>query len=228
MSNTSKSPFAFLSAAQIYNAGLSADELTLAQSFWRSLPPDEYLPAKFGKRFRQHGQVEYSSNAQPTKVVNAPDYMQSMEVNPVAGDVVRSFDPVPTAFFDTLFFKKISELFLRNACVAFSGKFLLNLHLVRIVADLKTPGVPCPEGIHRDGFDSIFVMVIDRQNISGDVSAIYDDEGNLLGERQLQCPLDTLLADDKLVKHYTSDFHVVDNNNIGWRDTLLMSLSTLQ
>jgi len=95
----------------------------------------------------------------------------------------------------------------------------ISLHQVRQIC---YPGIishNSPEGIHRDGVDYIIsALVINRQNISGGKSIIYDENKNSIYETILQNG-EGIFQEDKTLWHYVEQIECL-NNCIGYRDIL--------
>ena len=84
-------------------------------------------------------------------------------------------------------------------------------------------GKPSPEGIHQDGEEYFGVLLINRYNISGGKSIIYDLNENILNEFELVKPGDSYIVSDKLVKHSVTPIEVIDASDIGFRDVLIIN-----
>lgn len=190
-------------------------------SEWNGLPRDAYLPSKFGSRYRKIAKFTYKQKEKYFTREPCGDYMQSYEVNAVSGGLKRSFCELEGSQYDWL----LSSILRKN--MSFLGlnenvTWQSYVHLIRIPSSPLDRGVPCPEGIHSDGFHAITIHLMDRRNIKGDETTLYDFGDNLLTKVILEDRFDTLLADDRNIKHYTSDFSSV-GNAIGHRDVLLTS-----
>jgi hypothetical protein len=77
----------------------------------------------------------------------------------------------------------------------------VEIHQFRIEADSGQPGLPTPEGAHRDGVDWVCVLLVNRCNVSSGITQIFDPEGRSLGEFALTNPLDAVFLDDRRVLH---------------------------
>ena len=68
------------------------------------------------------------------------------------------------------------------------------IHQFRIEARADMMGHPTPEGIHRDGVDGAFVMLVNRDNVSSGVTEIFDSERRPLGHFTLSDPGDAVFS----------------------------------
>lgn len=56
----------------------------------------------------------------------------------------------------------------------------IDCHQFRIEARCEALGQPTPEGVHRDGVDYVFVMLVNRVNIESGTTSVHDLDGRLL------------------------------------------------
>ena len=84
-------------------------------------------------------------------------------------------------------------------------------------------GKPTPEGVHKDGAEFILIMMMDRHNINGGVSQIYDNQMQPLGEGTLEKSGDLVLVNDHLVYHGVTEVQPVDPTQPAWRDVLVLT-----
>jgi len=199
-------------------------EFTAFKKEWKDLPKDPYLPPEFGSRYRKYAKFCYRGDTGQFERIEATPYFQSDAVNPVSGGMHRSFAIFEEGAADEVL-KKILKKNLDALELDPWQDWVINVHLIRIVASAEVAGVPCPEGVHSDGFHAISIHLIDRFNIVGDETTIYDNSNALLGKCRLQDTLDTVYAFDEYVKHFTSDFKSLDGKQ-GYRDTLLTSFDS--
>ncbi|MFP1979838.1 2OG-Fe dioxygenase family protein [Lonsdalea quercina] len=85
---------------------------------------------------------------------------------------------------------------------------LLCSHRVETLAE----ALPTPEGIHRDGASCVFIMRVNRVNVSNGETGIYDRERKKLARHTLSSPLDEAIVN-------------VDRTQQGFRDVLIITFN---
>ena len=99
------------------------------------------------------------------------------------------------------------------------NKLELSVHQVRQICYPYIDSHNSPEGIHKDGSDFLITAyVINRSNIIGGESMIYDNNKKLIHKKILHSG-DGIFQDDKNLYHYVTPIQSVDNH-IGFRDIL--------
>jgi hypothetical protein len=97
------------------------------------------------------------------------------------------------------------------------------MHQFRIEAKPGTAGRPTPEGLHRDGVDRVFVLLVERVNVREGVTRIGAPDGTPLGEFTLTHPGDAMLIDDHRILHGVTEIHPQDPARPAWRDALVVT-----
>tara|TARA_B110001469_G_C9635679_1_gene318726 strand:- start:106 stop:879 length:774 start_codon:yes stop_codon:yes gene_type:complete len=93
-------------------------------------------------------------------------------------------------------------------------------HQVRQIVTKDTESHNSPEGIHRDGVDYIVsAFVINKFNVNGGKSIIYDKNKNKIFETTLE-ENQGIFQEDKELYHYVEKINVIDDNYFGYRDIL--------
>lgn len=195
---------------------------------------DHWLPAgeQYRRRAYQCFRLELPRLAEAgadaiTAIDQPPPYLQSKQVNPVAGGIERRFKLIPPEHPATEPTRRIAAAVARLLTAHgvlradIIPDCLVDAHYMRLIA----PGDPAPEGKHRDGLIAGSAHLIQRTNVSGGVSAIYDRHDPDRGLRSfvLEDPLDSYVFDDERVLHYTSPITVTDPAaGAGLRDVLLI------
>lgn len=129
------------------------------------------------------------------------------------------------AFIDSDTFQKIQK---NKFCFDINEKDVCNfieVHQFRIKAQKNDTGKPTPEGIHRDGVDFVLMAIINRHNVRGGMTKIYDLNKNLKTEFMLENFLDVALIDDHQVYHSVTEIQVNDFTlgDTGLRDVLVIT-----
>lgn len=105
----------------------------------------------------------------------------------------------------------------------------MNIHCkyIRIVLLLKISLMVYqhPEGVHRDGVSYIIITMVERKNINGGLSTIYDSNKNEIGKVTLNNPLDTIMANDEKVFHGTTSIQIDKLGQEAHRDVLVVAFT---
>lgn len=136
--------------------------------------------------------------------------------------IPRKFDYIDTnirnMYFIREFLKHSVHLTLNN-CDVMPEKLEIHLHQVRQICYPYVDSHNSPEGIHKDGSDFIIsAYIINRSNIIGGESMIYDNDKNVIYKNILYTD-NGIFQDDKKLYHYVTPIKSV-NNYIGYRDIL--------
>jgi len=224
--------FAFVPAAQM-EALLPAPQRPAAwgddwqrfASSWNNLLLDTYLPE--GHRYRRRRHATLSAGAGQTRARIEPHqpHYQSLDYNPLAGGIERWFEPIERDVIEGASMQRILAF-----CCELFGSFKpdvdwhIECHQFRIEARRDAPGLPTPEGVHRDGVDYVLVLLIQRSNITSGTTTMHDFTGRQLGSFTLSAPLDAALVDDARVKHGVTPVEPLDAAQPAYRDVLVVTL----
>lgn len=212
--------YARLTGRQTFDM-LNVDEddwRAFAQS-WNDLGPDLFMAD--GGRYRRRRHATFSLMAGTfTRQPHQPHY-QSRDYNPLNGDVQRWFDPVEQATIDNPAMRAILDFCAQQFPA--SGETHVEMHQFRIEAKPGEVGRPTPEGLHRDGVDHVFVLLVERRNVREGVTRIGAPDGTPLGEFTLAAPGDAMLIDDHRILHGVTEIHAVDAAAPAWRDALVVT-----
>lgn len=202
----------------------SSNWISQISGSWEDLAPDEHVTDEH-RRFRSYGQFTW-----PTKKLSfkSPKYFQSLDMNKQYGGISRQFQHLNETIYNTQGFKSLIEYISKCIDWNFSDnrQLLVDVHQIRIVATKDRPGVPCPEGIHRDGLLYFAIIFIAGDSYIGGTTSIYDNYDNLVFEDNLDLKNRLLIGDDRAIKHYTSDFSPCPPNQTAFRDVLLLGFKS--
>lgn len=201
---------------------LDVSALSHLALFWNDLPPDEYL--KDGGRYRKRRHGSWVVDADDAIQVPHRAHWQSVSYNALHGGMKRWFEPLAPAFADD---PVLRQLLLQLAHWANSVRgprfWFAEVHAFRIDT---TDGIgrPTPEGAHRDGVDFVAVFMLQRHNIKGGESRVFDANGPRGQRFTLTQPWSMLLLDDHRVIHESTPIQPEVPEEMGWRDTLVITL----
>jgi hypothetical protein len=202
-------------------AGCSVDALQALSPSWNNMPPDNYL--KDGGRYRRrlHSSFVFEHN----KLSQVPHraHWQSVDYNALHGGMERWFEPMLEATVNTPAWTQLLKAFAHTAAQVRGTpdtKWCIEAHQFRIDT---TDGIgrPTPEGAHRDGVDFVAVFMVNRTDIKGGETRVFEANGPQ-GERfTLSEPWSLMLLDDTRVIHESTPIQPLAEG--GHRDTLVLT-----
>ena len=188
---------------------------------WNQLLPDQYLRDGGRYRLRRYS-VFHWQNEHLKQLPHEPHYQSSYH-NAVHGGFNRHF----RAWLPTTVSNPVFKTLIAWSVAQFSANpnqlWRIQAHQFRIVASHLEEGKPTPEGVHKDGADYILIMLLNRQNIEGGVSYIYDNDRQEIAQCTLGISTDLLLVNDHKVYHGVTPIYPADPNQAAWRDVLVLT-----
>ena len=197
---------------------------------WNDLPPDEYLGGEAPCRLRRYSCLSYSPLRGAVSVMKDATFRQSKLFNPLFGGMERRFAPLRPETLNNPYLTELIDLALRQWPIPDNRKELnwsVGVHQIRIASQNNDPASPTPEGIHRDGYQFVTIHFIARQNVSGGVSNIYDNQSRLLESFTLNAALDSIFIDDCRVMHDVTPILSERQGLVASRDTLILTYDCL-
>ncbi len=220
--------FALLSAPDVQRwlgANSSAEDgraaLHALQSSWDDLPADEYL--KDGGHYRRRRHSCFVVECDQVQPVPHRAHWQPVQYNALHGGMQRWFEPMDAGV--------LAQPVWRRLLVALGGlasglrgaqPWYVEAHPFRIDT---TDGIgrPTPEGAHRDGVDLVAVFMVGRHQIKGGESRVFEAQGPNGQRFTLAEPWSLLLLDDPRVIHESTPIQPLNEGELGWRDTLVLT-----
>jgi hypothetical protein len=186
---------------------------------WKDLPLDRYL--KDGGRYRRRRHSCFVVDGPEVTQVPHRAHWQPLEYNALHGGMKRLFEPIATATVDLPVWSQLLRA-LAGVCSKVRGQqpWYVEAHQFRIDT---TDGIgrPTPEGAHRDGVDFVALVLVERTNVKGGESRVFEAAGPK-GERfTLTEPWTLLLLDDTRVIHESTPIQPMAEG--GHRDTLVLT-----
>ena len=218
--------FAFVAAENMreWLDASSLDDWPAFAASWNDLAPDTYLAARGRHRQRRHATFSIDAVGAIRREPAQPHF-QSLQHNPLQGDIQRWFRPIRPLIADGASVRRILD-FCREVFGALAPgvpRWHVELHQFRIEARVGAPGEPTPEGVHRDGVDYVLVLLIDRANIESGTTTIHAPDGGLLGSFTLTHAFDAALVDDARVCHGVTAVTAFDPLKPAHRDVLVVT-----
>ena len=213
--------YAVLNAASVAQLiGCSLTDLTGLQAFWHDLPPDAHLKDGGRYRRRRHSCFEVAG-PQVTQVPHRAHW-QPVEYNALHGGMERWFEPmVPTLVQQATWLQMLLWLGVVSTRLKGVASWFVEAHQFRIDT---TDGIgrPTPEGAHRDGVDLVAVFLVQRHDIKGGETRVFEADGPHGQRFTLTESWSLLLLDDERVIHETTPIQPTAPG--GYRDTLVITL----
>jgi hypothetical protein len=190
---------------------------------WNELPVDTAMAD--GGRYRRRRHAVFSSSLRALHREPARPHYQRREYNPLNGGVDRWFAPVRNNVASNPVFERVvlgcARVFadmIDNAAQTWS----IEAHQFRIEA-AAGPGLPTPEGVHRDGVDGVLIAMIRRENVTGGETQVFRCDGSLVAHRILQNPFEAVLLDDRRVLHGATPVLAQRFGRPAFRDVLVLT-----
>jgi hypothetical protein len=200
-------------------AGCSLDELTTLAPSWDRLEPDHYL--KDGGRYRRRRHSCFIDSGDALEQTAHRAHWQPVEYNALHGGMHRLFEPIePSTVAQPAWTRLLRALGDVCAQVKDARPWYVEAHQFRIdTAD--GIGRPTPEGAHRDGVDFVAVILIDRVNIKGGETRVFEADGPAGKRFTMLEPWTMLLLDDAAVIHESTPIQPTGED--AHRDTLVLT-----
>ncbi len=214
--------------SQAMRAGLEARGLRDWEAFaasWDDLEIDGYMADGGRYRRRRHAVFEVLGG----RIERLPDrpHFQTLAHNPLNGGIARLFAPMKPEIGGhpalTAILTSCNDIFSTRDGGQKSVHWELEAHQFRIEASDLSAGKPAPEGIHRDGVDFVFIMLVRRANIIGGETMLLDEKGCQAARRTLAMPFDAVFLDDAKVVHGTTEIERLEEGHPSFRDALVVT-----
>lgn len=198
---------------------LTSSELSAITPYWENLSEDSFLKDLGKYRSRRHS--SYEINSEKIRLVPHRAHWQPVEYNALHGGISRLFDPISSDLNNSLEWQKlisgIAHLFENNSD---EKTWFTEAHQFRINT-IGGIGRPTPEGAHRDGVDYVAIILINRHNIKGGETRLFEIDSNQGIRFTLDVPWSILLINDHRIIHETTP--IQNANGEGFRDTLVLT-----
>jgi hypothetical protein len=200
-------------------AGCTLHDLNALAPSWNRLEPDRYL--KDGGHYRQRRHSCFIDRQGDLAQAPHRAHWQPVEYNALHGGMHRMFEPIEAGTVAQPAWQQLLRA-LGEVCSNVKGKqpWFVEAHQFRIDT-AEGIGRPTPEGAHRDGVDFVAVMLIERHNIKGGETRVFQSDGPDGKRFTMLEPWTLLLLDDAAVIHESTPIQPTGEN--GHRDTLVLT-----
>jgi hypothetical protein len=209
-------------ADEVFAGDCDMDEVARLADLWEDLPYDTHLHDKGRYRQRRYAKVVYDARSDELQITGETEFFQQKQYNPV-NTGVRRFEPIATGFLESRLARRLIGHFAKRFSSELgTSRLEINLHQVRIIGRPDDPGLPTPEGIHKDGVDFSCQILFGRRNAHGGESLIYaNDKTPMLGAT-MQDPLDFYCFRDRDIYHSVTPITPAQGSADATRDVLGM------
>jgi hypothetical protein len=204
--------------SELHTPVRALDELA---RFWEHLPRDTYL--RDGGRYRHRRHSCFIHDLASGRLELAPHraHWQPTDYNALHGGMERWFEPIEpevvgSAAWQT-FLTGLGATFARGRPLE---RWYIEAHQFRIDT-AGGIGRPTPEGAHRDGVDYVAVTLVQRRQVRGGETRVFEARGTAGVRFTMSDPWTTLLLDDARVIHETTP--IQPEGEGGVRDTLVLT-----
>lgn len=201
---------------------VSGSDWKAFQDSWNNLEQDMYMKDGGTYRYRRHATYSVEPYGAPRLEPKQPHF-QTLDYNPLNGGVARHFAHIEEGTLSNPAF--LSTLGLCATLFASMAPFYawhIEVHQFRIEAQPQGAS-PTPEGIHRDGVDFVFMMLINRVNVLQGSTRIFDLRREPLGEFTLTHPMEAAIVNDHHVMHGVTPILPETEDKPGYRDVLVIT-----
>jgi hypothetical protein len=202
-------------------AAVDTAALSSLRGTWNDLPRDTYLRDGGRYRSRRHSSFIHQLDGDMLQVVPQRAHWQPTDYNALHGGMERWFEPIDATVARTpawgQLLRGLGTLFARLQPAA---RWYIEAHQFRIDT-AEGIGRPTPEGAHRDGVDYVAILLVDRVNVRGGETRVFEAHGSAGVRFTMSEPLTTLLLDDARVVHETTP--IQPDGAAGVRDTLVLT-----
>jgi hypothetical protein len=191
---------------------------------WDRLEVDGFMADGGRYRRRRHANFAARWGAPGHRRGPHRPHFQEVAHNRLNGGVERWFAPVEDAVADGAPLRALLDFGRDLADDLHPGRdWFVEAHQFRIEAAAGAPGFPTPEGVHHDGVDVVLIAMVARRNLGGGETLVADAAGAELARFTLRDRLDTVLLDDRRVRHGVSPVRPLEPAAPSCRDVLVLT-----
>ncbi|KAF5300053.1 hypothetical protein FQR65_LT19407 [Abscondita terminalis] len=196
--------------------GFPSNALDVFKPDWDQLGTDEYL--KDAGRYRKRRHSCFIVDGDTVTLTAHRAHWQSLDYNALHGGMRRWFEPMRPETAGHPLWRHLLKT-LAGLCSNLQGQrpWYVEAHQFRIdTAD--GIGRPTPEGAHRDGVDFVAVILVDRVDIKGGETRVFQADGPDGQRFTLDMPWSLMFLDDARVIHESTPIQPA-SSHMGHRDT---------
>lgn len=188
---------------------------------WNDLSLDNHLIDSGKYRYRRYS--VFNSIAGKLELLPSEPHFQTREYNPMHGGSYRYYQDIAAEVLRSDTLKSLIGWNIRLISTEEQKNWRIQCHQFRICATEFEAGKPTPEGVHQDGADYVFIMLLDRQNVLGSRNTIHGESGDIVYQTTLEETGEAILLNDKRFWHGVSEMTPKDKNQKAYRDVLVLT-----
>lgn len=192
---------------------------------WADLPLDTFMGD--GGRYRRRRFATFDVADGTVRAKPPQPHFQASRHNHLNGGIDRHFAPIADAAATHPTFIALvhwcADVFAALSPAVRAPRWHMEAHQFRIEAALGAAALPTPEGLHRDGVDWGFVLLLARHNVTGGVTTITGPDRRAIDRFTLTRPLEGHFLDDSRVFHEVSPIAATDPTQPAIRDVLVLT-----
>ncbi|KAH7097039.1 2OG-Fe dioxygenase-domain-containing protein, partial [Auriculariales sp. MPI-PUGE-AT-0066] len=197
---------------------------------WSNLLQDTYMGDGGKYRSRRYATFGWRSDQQNLIRMPHMPLFQTIDVNTLNGGKTRWFAPVEEStvtngVFHNIISQAVSVFTHREIQEGRTADWFIEVDQMRIVAQPHAVGNPTPEGIHTDGTDYFLAMIVDRKNITGGRTTIYNGNREPMFETTLRLPSSAVFVNDREDSMHDVSPIACCGGEAGYRDVMILSFT---
>ncbi|NES46298.1 2OG-Fe dioxygenase family protein [Moorena sp. SIO2C4] len=192
-------------------------------NYWNHLVTDPYIEGDHKFRQRRYSNIIFHRNSEIEYLRST--YFQGERFNRLFGGQSRIFEKIDDNLLtDPIFIDLINYdfCFLLKHGLITSKEYNMGIHQIRTLTTAQNTGRVTPEGIHKDGHPFFAIHFINKSQITGGTTKIYDNNLKLIEEINLSNFGETIFVLDTLVYHGVTDIKPLPGSDKGFRDVLII------
>ena len=195
---------------------------------WDTLEVDLHMADKGSYRLRRYGVFSLNQKTLSLAYQSDNSFYQSYEANPINGGVNRDFAQLLDSTIENPFLHALIRLDFKSLPSSITSRvsaWKIGVHQIKIRSFPGNPGLPTPEGIHRDNEAFTAQHLIHRHNVTLGENLFYGKSkapSKVAMISWLQEDFFDSYYFDKSVWHSVSPIESLDGINEGYRDVLLL------
>ena len=203
--------------------GTTLEALQQLQVDWDNLPADTFLRDGGSYRYRRHACFVVRQGV--VEIAPHRAHWQPVDYNALHGGMHRMFAPMLERTVTAPAWQQLVAQLAALSNALFcpedsTAPCYVEAHQFRIDT-AQGIGRPTPEGAHRDGVDLVAVFLVQRENIKGGETRVFEAHGPAGQRFTLTQPWSVLLLDDARMIHETTP--IQPEGAAGVRDTLVVT-----
>lgn len=201
----------------IYNTYYYKPSMLLQKSF-NYIKKDKYYE---NLRYRAFSLLNIE-NLENIKIIGDLNFYQESNYNNYNGNFLREYDNLDDKVVNDKSFINYVNIFKNKIYEEIGEKpEYIQVHQIRVNA-LSNKTNLIPEGIHRDGFNIICIIIINRVNILGGINNIYDNNKNIIYSKKMKNG-EMIIINDRNLYHDVTNIILNNKNKIGYRDVFVFT-----